>query len=72
MPTISVVVPNYNRERFLRPRIDTILPQTFQEFELILLDDCPTFESRSILRAYASDPRVRLEFKDANSGNTFK
>ena len=72
MPTVSIVVPNYNHARFLRRRIDTILAQTFQDFELILLDDCSTDESRPILREYASDPRVRLEFNEINSGSTFK
>jgi glycosyltransferase involved in cell wall biosynthesis len=72
MPTVSVVVPNYNHARFLRRRIDTILAQTFQDFELILLDDCSTDDSRSILREYAVDPRVRFEFNDVNSGSTFK
>jgi glycosyltransferase involved in cell wall biosynthesis len=69
---VSVVVPNYNHARFLRQRIDSILTQTFQDFELILLDDCSTDQSRSILREYTTDPRVRLEFNDANSGSTFK
>jgi Glycosyl transferase family 2 len=72
MPAVSVIVPNYNHARFLRQRIDTILAQTFQDFELILLDDCSTDESRSILREYASDPRVRLEFNEVNSGSPFK
>jgi hypothetical protein len=72
MPTVSVVVPNYNHARFLRKRVDTILAQTFQDFELILLDDCSTDESRAILREYASDPRVRLDFNEVNSGSTFK
>jgi len=72
MPSVSVIVPNYNHARFLRRRIDTILAQTFQDFELILLDDCSTDDSCSILREYASDPRVRLEFNEVNSGSTFK
>jgi len=72
MPTVSVIVPNYNHARFLRQRIDTILAQTFQDFELILLDDCSTDESRTILREYTSDKRVRLEFNEVNSGSPFK
>ena len=72
MPKVSVVVPNYNHARFLRKRIDSILQQTFQDFELILLDDCSTDDSRSILSSYASDPRVRIEFNEANSGSSFK
>src|SRR5580698_4852658 len=72
MPTLSVIVPNYNHARFLRRRVDTILLQTFQDFELILLDDCSTDDSRSILTSYARDPRVRIEFNSVNSGSCFK
>lgn len=73
MATVSVIVPNYNHARFLRQRIDSILAQTYQDFELILLDDCSADDSRSILRAYASHPRVRhVEFSETNSGSTFK
>jgi glycosyltransferase involved in cell wall biosynthesis len=72
MPTVSVVVPNYNYARFLPQRIGTILAQTFQDFELILLDDCSTDESRSILEQYVSDPRVRMDFNRVNSGGVFR
>jgi len=73
MPTVSVVVPNYNHERFLRQRLDTILAQTYQDFEIVLLDDSSTDDSRAILREYASHPRVAcVEFNETNSGSAFK
>ena len=72
MPRVSVIVPNYNHARFLRQRVDSILTQTFQDFELILLDDCSTDESRSILREYATDPRADLQLNEVNSGSTFR
>ncbi|MGC2332913.1 MAG: glycosyltransferase [Candidatus Acidiferrales bacterium] len=72
MPTVSVIVPNYNHARFLSKRIDSVLQQTFQDFELILLDDYSSDGSRSILSSYTFDPRVRLEFNDVNSGSTYK
>ncbi|HTU33372.1 MAG TPA: glycosyltransferase family A protein [Candidatus Acidoferrum sp.] len=88
MPTVSVIVPNYNHANFLRERLDTILAQTFQDFELILLDDASTDESGEILRDYARRaeagapidcaqgkpaPRdLRLELNETNSGSTFK
>jgi glycosyltransferase involved in cell wall biosynthesis len=72
-PIVSVIVPNYNHARFLRRRIETILRQTFRDFELILLDDCSTDESREVLAEFAArDRRVRLEFNETNSGSTFK
>src|SRR5579864_2284139 len=72
MPTVSVVVPNYNHARFLPERIESILRQTYQDFELILLDDRSTDDSRAILSQYGGDPRVTIEFNDVNSGSTFK
>jgi glycosyltransferase involved in cell wall biosynthesis len=72
VPKVSIIVPNYNHARFLRQRIDSILQQTFQDFELILLDDSSTDDSRSILSSYMGDPRVRIEFNEVNSGSAFK
>jgi hypothetical protein len=72
MPKVSVIIPNYNHAQFLRQRIDTVLAQTYRDFEVILLDDYSTDDSRTILQGYANDPRVALEFNEKNSGSTFK
>jgi glycosyltransferase involved in cell wall biosynthesis len=72
VPTVSVIVPNYNHARYLRRRIDSILTQTYQDLELILLDDCSTDDSREILGSYAENPRVRIEYNEQNSGTPFK
>lgn len=42
MPKVSVITPNYNHARYLHQRLDSILNQTFQDFELIILDDAST------------------------------
>lgn len=72
MPKVSVIVPNYNHAPYLRQRMESILGQTYRDFEAILLDDGSTDESRSILSEYAGDPRVRIEFNEVNSGSTFR
>src|ERR1700737_2534716 len=72
MPTVSVIIPNYNHSPYLRQRIESVLRQTFQDFEVILLDDSSTDNSRSILSEYVIDPRIRFEFNEVNSGSTFK
>ena len=72
IPKVSVIIPNYNHARYLRKRIDSVVGQTYQDFELILMDDCSTDESRSIIGEYAKDPRVRIETNEKNSGSTFK
>lgn len=61
MPKISVIVPVYNVENYLRQCLDSLLAQTFQDFELICINDGSTDCSLSILKEYeAADPRVRL------------
>src|SRR5437868_9739921 len=72
MPTVSVIIPNYKHARYLRKRIDSVLGQTYGDFEVILLDDCSTDDSRKIISEYANDARVRIEFNEKNSGSTYK
>lgn len=72
MPKVSIIIPNYNHAQYLRQRIDSVFGQTYQDFELILLDDCSTDQSCSILNEYSSDPRVRIVLNNVNSGSTFK
>lgn len=73
MPTVSVIVPNYNHAPYLKQRIDSVLNQEYQDFELILLDDCSTDNSRDILAGYADNPHVsHVVFNEKNSGSTFK
>ena len=71
-PLVSVVVPNYNYADYLAPRIDSILRQTFSDFELLLLDDCSTDHSVSVMKKYASDPRVvAIDVNQTNTGSPF-
>lgn len=60
MPKISIVLPVYNGEKYLREAIESILGQTFQDWELLLVNDCSTDTSPEIMREYAAkDSRVR-------------
>lgn len=71
-PAVSIILPNYNHSFFLRKRIESILFQTYQDFELILLDDCSTDNSTEILKEYETHPRVSyLILNEVNSGSTF-
>lgn len=72
LPVVSVILPNYNHSLYLKERIESILNQTYQHFELIMLDDCSTDNSKEILLSYQSHPKVSSLILNAeNTGNTF-
>lgn len=58
-PMVSVLMPNHNGGRFLAKSIDSVLSQTFQDFELIVVEDGSTDDSAAILAGY-TDPRLRV------------
>lgn len=66
---ISVAMTTYNGEKYLAEQIDSILSQTYTDFELIVCDDCSTDSTRSILKEYEQkDKRIKLYFNEANLG----
>lgn len=67
-PEISIIIPIYNKEKFLSRCINSILNQTFKNFECILIDDGSTDNSKSICIDYANkDPRIKYYYQE-NSG----
>ncbi|TKB98623.1 glycosyltransferase family 2 protein [Pedobacter cryophilus] len=73
MPKISVIVPNFNHSSFLNKRIESILAQTYQDFELIILDDCSTDNSSLIIEKYKRHPKVnQIVYNKVNGGSPFK
>lgn len=72
-PLVSVIVPNYNYSRYLPERLDSILNQSFRDFELILLDDASTDESVQIMERYkAQRPDTRIIVNEKNGGSPFR
>ena len=67
-PTLSVTVLNYNYARYLPECLDSILKQTFADFELIVINDCSTDNSLEVIEPYLADPRVRLVNHGQNKG----
>jgi glycosyltransferase involved in cell wall biosynthesis len=71
-PLVSVIVPNYNHADYLDERISTIVNQTYQNIEVLLMDDCSPDESRSVLEKWAAkDDRLEVLFNEKNSGSPF-
>lgn len=72
MKLVSVIVPCYNHAPYLEERIESILGQDYPSFEVILIDDCSTDNTREILSRYEGREHIRaILFNPENSGNTF-
>lgn len=72
-PKISIIVPNYNHASYLRLRLESIFNQTFQDFEVIILDDCSTDNSKEIIEGYRNHPQVsHIVYNETNCGSPFK
>ena len=70
---VSVIIPNYNHSPFLEQRIQSVLNQTYRDFEVIILDDCSTDNSREIIENFRGHEKVsEIVFNEQNSGSTFK
>lgn len=69
LPKVSIIIPVYNTEQYIGECIESILKQTLTDFELILVDDCSTDNSLTILKSYANnDPRITLVESSVNTG----
>jgi glycosyltransferase involved in cell wall biosynthesis len=69
---VSIIIPNYNHGRFLQERIESVINQSFRDFECIILDDASTDNSRDIIKDYAEkDARIVFYPSEKNSGSPF-
>jgi len=68
-PAVSVLMTAFNRERYVAPAIESVLAQTFGDFELIVVDDGSKDRTVDIARSYEADPRVRVVVNERNLGD---
>ena len=52
IPAVSIVIPMYNTEKYIGECLDSILAQTFKDFEVIVVDDCSTDKSCAVVESY--------------------
>ena len=72
-PKVSVIIPNYNHQKYLKERIDSVLNQTYQDYELLILDDKSPDDSMDVINLYKDHSHVsQIVCNEVNSGSTFK
>ncbi len=72
MSKVSVIIPNYNHAIYLKQRIQSVLDQTFQDFDLTYLDDASSDDSNAVFAEFEPQPRIKAIYNDRNSGSPFK
>jgi len=68
MATLGIVIPSYNAERTLRRAVESVLAQTFQDWELIVVDDGSEAFQSEIIKDFLGDPRIKFLRLERNSG----
>ncbi|GGO98790.1 glycosyltransferase family 2 protein [Stakelama pacifica] len=66
-PTVSVIIPTYNSAALIAETLDSLVAQTFSDFEVIVVDDCSPDHTAAVVRAYG-DPRIRFVRAPVNRG----
>jgi len=66
-PWVTVRIPSYNHEKYIHACIESVLNQTFTDFEIVIIDDCSTDNSVEVIRRF-QDPRIKLDVLPRNSG----
>jgi len=70
--TVTVIIPNYNHAQYLKQRIESVLNQTYKDFEIIILDDFSSDSSSEIINYYTSlSPKIKSFYNTFNSGSPF-
>ena len=64
---VSIIVPVYNAEKFIDETINTVLNQTYKNWELLLINDCSTDNSVKLIQKYLKDERIKLINNKENS-----
>ena len=60
IPLISVIVTTYNNEKYIKACLDSLLVQTFQDFEIVVIDDGSTDQTSKVLDQYSTNFRLKI------------
>lgn len=68
---VSIIMPSYNTAKFISETIDSVLMQTYTNWELIIVDDCSTDNTDEVVKSFLSDDRIKYIKNEKNSGAAF-
>ena len=65
---VSIIMPSYNTAKFISETIESVLAQTYTNWELIIVDDCSTDNTDEVVKSFLSDNRIKYIKNEKNSG----
>ena len=68
---ISIILPNFNSQKYIKQTIQSILNQSFKLWELIIVDDCSNSETKDILKNYKKNKKIKIFYLNKNKGAAF-
>ena len=68
---IDIIMPNYNKERFLSEAIESVIRQTYKNWKLYIIDDFSSDNSRKILKGYKKNKKIKVYLLNKNKGPAF-
>ena len=69
--TVSIILPNYNSSEYITETIDSIINQTFKNWQLIIVDDHSDAKTKSILKNYNKNKKIKIYFLNKNKGAAY-
>lgn len=66
--TVSVIMPSYNTGKYIADSIESVLRQTYSDWELLIVDDCSTDDTDEVIKPFLHDQRIRYLRNEKNSG----
>ena len=68
LPLVSIIIPCYNREKYIAQAIESALSQDYTNLEIVISDNCSTDNTLNIIKDYAYDSRIKINQNDSNIG----
>lgn len=68
---VSIIMPSYNTAKYIAESIQSVLAQSYKEWELLIVDDCSTDNTDEVVKSYLSDERIKYLKNEKNSGAAF-
>ena len=65
---VSIIMPSYNTSRFIEETINSVLSQTYSDWELLIVDDCSSDDTDDVVQPFLADGRIRYLKNERNSG----